>query len=50
MEENNDILIELLTKMRIETHFKGKDRVVTLKLTDLQQLFINLLKLESSVE
>ena len=42
MRENNDILIELLTKMRIETHFKGENRVVTLKLTDLQQLFIKL--------
>ena len=50
MEENNDILIELLTQMRIETHFEGKDRVITIKLTDLQQLFIKLLKLESSVD
>lgn len=50
MRENNDILIELLTKMRIETHFEGKDRVIHIKLTDFQQFCIKLLKLESSVD
>lgn len=49
MLENNEILIELLTKMRIETHFNKKDRLVTMKLTDLHQFCIKLLKLESSV-
>lgn len=43
---NNDILIELLTKMKIEAHFKNKTQTVTMKLTDLYQLCINLLKLE----
>ena len=46
MRKNNDILIELLTKMKIETHFQKKDKVVSIKLTDLYQLCINLLKLE----
>lgn len=50
MEENNDILIELLTKMRIETHFNKEDKMVTMKLTDLHQFCIKLLKLESSVK
>ena len=49
-KSNNDILIELLTQMRIETHFEGKDRYVTLKLSDIQNLFIKLLELEGSVK
>lgn len=50
MRENNDILIQLLTEMKIQTHFEGKDRVITLKLSDLQSLMIKLLKLEGSVK
>ena len=50
MEENNKILLEILRKMRIETHFEHKDRYVTLKLSDMQNLFIKLLELEGSVK
>ena len=50
MQENNDLLISLLTEMKIKTHFEGKDRYITLKLSDLQNFCIRLLKLEKSVE
>ena len=50
MKENNELLIQLLTEMKIKTHFEGKDRYVTLKLSDIQNLFIKLLKLEGSVK
>lgn len=50
MQENNDLLISLLTEMKIKTHFEGKDRYVTLKLSDIQNLFIKLLELEGSVK
>ena len=49
MKENNELLIELLTKMRIETVFNKKDKIVSMKLSDLQMLCIKLLKLESKV-
>lgn len=45
-KSNNDILIELLMEMRIATHFEHKDRYVTLKLSELQNLFVKLLELE----
>ena len=50
MQENNEILQSLLMEMKIKTHFEGKDRVVTLKLSELQNLMIKLLKLEGSVK
>lgn len=50
MEENNKLLLEILRQMRIATHFEHKDRYVTLKLSDIQNLFIKLLELEKSVE
>lgn len=50
MKENNDILINLLTEMRIQTHFENKDKIVTMKLSDLQQFCIKLLKLENSIQ
>lgn len=49
MKENNEILINLLTEMKIKTHFENKDKLVTMKLSDLQQFCIKLLKLESSI-
>lgn len=49
MKENNEILIDLLTEMKIKTHFENKDQLITMKLSDLQQFCIKLLKLESSV-
>jgi hypothetical protein len=49
-ESSNEILIELLTRMKIQTHFEKKDRVITIKLSELQDLLIKLLKLEGSVE
>lgn len=50
MEENNELLLKLLRKMKIQTHFEKKDRVVTLTLMQLQDLFIKLLELEGSVK
>lgn len=50
MQENNELLIQLLTEMKIQTHFEKKDRVITIKLSELQGLFIKLLKLEGSVK
>jgi hypothetical protein len=50
MEENNDILLELLTEMKIQTHFEKKDRVITITLMQLQDLFIKLLKLEKNTK
>ena len=44
-KDNNDILISLLTEMKIQTHFEKKDRVITITLMQLQELFIKLLKL-----
>ena len=41
-----DILIELLTKMRIKTIFNKQDKTITMKLSDLQQFCIKLLMLE----
>ena len=48
-KNNNDILIELLTEMRIATHFEGKDKIITMKLSDLQNFCIKLLELEKTV-
>ena len=48
MKENNDLLISLLMEMKIKTHFEGKDKVVKIKLTDLQQFCIKLLELEKN--
>ena len=50
MQENNDILISLLTEMKIKTHFEGKDKIITMKLSDLQNFCIKLLKLERNGE
>lgn len=50
MQENNEILLKLLREMKIQTHFEKKDRVVTLTLMQLQDLFIKLLELEGSVK
>ena len=50
MQENNEILQSLLMEMKIKTHFEGKDRLVTLKLSDIQNLFIKLLELEKTGE
>ena len=49
MRENNDILIELLTEMRIKFVFEKNDYYIKIKASDLCNLFIKLLKLESSV-
>jgi hypothetical protein len=50
MQENNDLLISLLTEMKIKTHFEGKDKIITMKLSDLQNFCIRLLELEGSVK
>lgn len=50
MIENNDILKSLLMEMKIKTYFEGKDRIVTMKLSELQQFCIRLLELEGSVK
>ena len=50
MQENNELLIQLLTEMKIKTHFEGKDKIITMKLSDLQNFCIKLLKLERNGE
>lgn len=50
MEENKEELISLLTEMKIKIHFEKKDRLITLKLTDIINLFIRLLKLLGNEE
>ena len=50
MQENNDLLISLLTEMKIKTHFEGKDKIITMKLSDLQSFCIRLLELERNGE
>lgn len=49
-EENNDILISLLTEMKIKTHMENKDKLITMTLMQLQEFCIKLLKLEGSVK
>ena len=49
MEENLKILEGLLLEKRLETHFKGLNRTITITLEDLCQLLLEyskLLKLE----
>ena len=50
MKENNEILQSLLMEMKIKTHFEGKDKIITMKLSDLQNFCIKLLELEGSVK
>ena len=50
MQENNELLIQLLTEMKIKTHFEGEDKIITMKLSDLQNFCIKLLKLERNGE
>lgn len=50
MQENNDLLISLLTEMKIKTHFEGKDKMICMKLSDLQNFCIRLLELERNGE
>ena len=50
MQENKEELISLLTEMKIRIHFEKKDRLITLKLTDIINLFIKLLKLLGNEE
>jgi hypothetical protein len=50
MRENIEELIELLTKMRIESVFNGKNNVIKIKQSDLYLLCIKLLKLVENGE
>ncbi len=45
MEENLRILEGLLLEKRLETHFKNKDKVITMKLEDLYKLLLEYSKL-----